>query len=179
MSKLVILSEIDCLELLRGRNIEPSEFYTDFNAFKNRASIFDDVIVVCILAGTCQFSKRHILEYCTTLSKRSKDDFDDGIKDLYILSDTILANCKSYYLYRDFPFKFSHYSGWKCRQSVVEFWEKLEYEHCISSDDCQCFYSEYDKSDSTRIMKNLENRFSELDELIGLIKIPQIGNATE
>lgn len=178
MSKLVVLTEIDCLDLLRRKGIHPEEYFTDFEKFKNRASFFEDVIVVCIMAGTCQFSKRHILEFCTTLSKRSRDDFDTGIKDLYILSDTVLPNCKSYYLYRELPIVFSQYSGWKCRQKEVRFWEKLEYEQS-NDEDCQCYYSEYDRSETTRIMKSLETRFSELDELIGLIKIPQIGNVTE
>lgn len=178
MSKLIVLSEIDCIDFLRRKEIYPSEYYTSFEDLKNRVSFLQDAIIVCILAGTCSFSKRHILEFCMMLQKRAENEFDNGVKEVYILTDTVLPNCKSYYLYRDIPLSFTHYKGWSKKKENLDVWGSLEYDKC-SADNCLCFYSDYDKQDSTKTLKSINQRFSELDELIDLIKIPQINVTSE
>lgn len=177
MANLVVLSEIDCLDLLKRKGIYPSRFYTDFETFKNHSPIFDDVIVVCIFAGTCAFSKRRVLEAMMNLRKRANED-PESIKGVYILSDTILSGCKSYYLYRSIPLSVSKYSGFRCVSGVIKFWERLSYDKCSESN-IKTFYSDYDKGSSKELIKKLEERYKETDELIPLIKIPEIVTVSE
>lgn len=174
MRNLVLLSEIDCLDMLNQRGVYPSEYFTSFEAFKNRLSFFSDAVIVCILAGTCAFSKRHILETCMVLQNRADDDFDNGINEVFILSDTVLPNCKThYYLYRDVPFSFTRYRGWSKKETNLDIWGSLKYDKC-RPEKCIKYYSDYDKCDSTKTLRIINQRFSELDELIHLIKVPEI-----
>ena len=165
MSKLIILSEIDCLELMQSKGIMPSEYYTDFETFKDRASIFNDCIVVCLLAGTSHF--------CRNLSKSINSEYGSGIKDIYILSDCVLNNCDSYYLYHELPVKFDWYKRWSCKKKGLTFWDKLQYEACEPKN-CACYYSEYDKSDTMNLERKINERYRAMDDLIDIIQKPDL-----
>ena len=173
MDKLIILSEIDCLELMQSKGIMPSEYYTDFETFKDRSSIFNNCIVVCLLAGTSHFSKRRLIELCKNLSKSINSEYGSGIKDIYILSDCILGNCDSYYLYRELPVKFDWYKHWQCKRKDIEFWSKLQYEPC-SPENCVKYYSNYDKADTMELENKINNRYRGMDDLIEVIQKPDL-----
>lgn len=113
MSKLVVLSEINCLGYLQRNGISPMEFYTDFAQFKNRSVSFQDVTVLVIFAGTCRFSKRLVLEFVQVLRKRVESEYDNGIVSCIVLSDTVLPSCSDYFLYRNTPLDCVEFNKWK------------------------------------------------------------------
>lgn len=112
MSKVVVLSEIDCLGYLRAHGFYPSEFYTDIELFRTRSMFFNDVIVMVLYAGSCIFSKKKVEDLTKTLHERAISD-ETGISDLIIVSDSILAHCDDYFLYQNNPLTCVRYSGWK------------------------------------------------------------------
>lgn len=125
MANLVVLSEINCIAYLQKHGIVPSEFYTDFELFKNHAVSFSDTVVLCLFAGTCRFSKRRVLEYCGVLRKRMESEYDKGIKDVVVLSDTVLPTCSDYYLYNNTPIKCAKFKKWKSVGSLVNLTDVL------------------------------------------------------
>ena len=109
MTRVIVLSEINCLDYLKFIGITPDEFYTDYNLFKKKAFTFRDATVICIFAGTCRFSKRVVLETMTAIEKRS---VEDSLRVL-ILSDTLLPQCPDYFVYSNSVGTCIEYSGTK------------------------------------------------------------------
>lgn len=117
MSKVVVLSEINCIKYLRAHGFQPDEFYTDIELFRTRSVFFNDVIVVVLYAGSCIFSKRKMDELTKTLNERAMSE-DTGIADLIIVSDSILPHCNDYFLYQNSPLSCVRYSGWKPKSGL-------------------------------------------------------------
>ena len=174
MSRLVVLSETDTLGYLLSHSIKPSEFYTDFDMFKNRAVTFSDVKVICIFAGTCRFSKRLVLELCAILRARIENTSDSAIKDLILLSDTVLPTCDSYYMYSNTPLFAVPFKNWKAIGGTQELKDILgDYE---PSTLCERYLLDSDFGCNHKALDTVREISHKDAELISLIKVPDLEN---
>lgn len=128
MSKLVVLSEVNCIEYLRKHGVYPSQFYTDIQTFENMASFFTDVKVVCIISGNSLFSKGKQHEVFKFLDERMQDGASTSISGYYVLSDVQIEG-RPYYKYDKNLSNVSLVSGRKVTP-VPDFWKKLD---CVPS----------------------------------------------
>lgn len=126
MSKLVVLSEVNCLGYLVKHGIYPGQFFTDIQAFENMSSFFTDVKVVCILSGNSLFSKAKQQEVFKFLETRMQDEDSTSIKEYFILSDFALEG-RPYFRYDKTLSSLQYVTG-KRSVPVPDFWKKLDYE---------------------------------------------------
>lgn len=171
MANLIVLSEINNLSYLNSIGIIPYEFYTDLTSFKERSSIFDNAEIVIILAGTCAFSKKHVIELYNTLLKRSANTKDLGVASVILLSDTKLPSCSSYYLFkRDFK-QMSLYSEWKFKElspDIIDSIKKKSFDGNTVT-----YLSNYDKCDDSKLIEKIRSNRNSEDDLKDLIKVPE------
>ncbi len=171
---LAVLAEIDCLENLQSRGIYPDEYFTDFEAFKNKSVSYRDCTVVIIIAGTCQFSRRHIIEFIKTLFKRQENKQDTGIVGVIVLSDTLLPNIEKYYKFEDSFENFQLYSGKKCRGNAPNVWALIDEYQTKERHTVYSRLSEFDTGNIERILKKPSEKSSSEDALVRLIKVPDV-----
>lgn len=167
---LVVLSEIDCLNVLKSKNVYPAEFYTDLEEFKNRTAFMRDATVLVIFAGNCHFNKRHTLELVKLLMKRAETEKDNGIKNIYIVSDMTLAGIRSYYRYVGNLDVVDIMHGWKCVKTGVDIWRKLSSEPIETI----CHYSKYDSGDVSGVLEQYKTETEEKDEYQELVAVPNL-----
>ena len=164
---LVVLSEINCLHNLNTYGVYPDEFYTDFEAFKNRVVSIEDAQVLIITAGVCRFYKKLLIELCKTLHKRLNDDCDSGIKEFFVLSDTNLPQLEEYYKF---------YNGDLSDCEEFDKWESLGKVDIIShlrgsEKKCSLYLSDFDKVDIEDAVENYKHRHNSEDDYVPLIKV--------
>lgn len=168
MSKVVVLSEFNCINYLRAKGFEPVEFYTDLEEFKERSIFFNDVIVVMILSGACTFPRNRVIELQDTLSQRAITDNDKGVADFIVLSDAILPHCKDYFLYRDNPMNCIRYSGWRVTSNTFHLTD-LVYE---KSKTTTIYLTDRDYGYNPNALDGVRAVDKSEKELISLIKVP-------
>lgn len=171
MSKLVVLAETNCLGYLQKHNIKPAEFYTDFELFKNKASVLQDVKVLVLFKGTCRFSKRLVLDCAETIRKRVEAQ-TSKMQGIYILSDVILPTCKDYYLYAGSPLWGAKCASWKVKGNRQALSEIIgEYE---PSDNPMIYLTSLDfgiDEDALQKVRAVNNYDAQLKEKI---KVPEL-----
>lgn len=167
---LVVLSEINCLETLKAKNVCPDEFYTDLDEFKNRTVFMKDATVLVIFAGNCRFNKRHTLEFVKTLMRRADTERDSGIKRVYIVSDMTLAGIRSYYKYSGNLDKVDIMHGWSCVKEGIDIWRKL----ATGERETVCHLSVYDTGEVEPLIEQYKDETNTPDEYIGLIQVPNL-----
>lgn len=172
MSKLIVLSEIDCLTYLLRTLVKPNEYYTDFEEFSNHVAHFTDTTVVIILGGACVFGKRRVLDLYKMLSLRADDESDTGINDVYLLSDICFPTCEEYYFFENEPTLCREYSYLKQVGNPVAVLSSIEHEEPESIQVHLSVLSSGDKyvpekRDKTKL--EIEN-----DALLDLIKVPTL-----
>lgn len=170
MADLIVLSEIDCVDYLKSLGIKPKEVYLSFDKFKNSAYYFNDVVVVCILAGTCKFSKKILAEFLGSIRERGKDDEDEGVVHGYIFSDSVLPRCPHYYLFEDVPIRGTLYRYEKKSSNIEEdLWSKVEYTPSETTEIID---------DSDSLLSDAKSRYTSLlaeeEDLRNLIQVPDI-----
>lgn len=168
MSKVVVLSETNCIKYLRAHGFYPAEFYTDLELFRKRSVFFNDVIVVLIFAGTCIFPRKKMEEIRVLMENRADSD-DKSIVDLIVISQTVLPYCKDYFVYEDTPLLCIRYNGTKKVSNVFNIC-KLEYEQANRT---ITFLSDQDYGFSPTALANVRNRDEDEETLKSLIKIPR------
>lgn len=170
MADLIVLSEINCVDYLKSLGIKPKEVYLSFDKFKNAAYYFDDVVVVCILAGTCKFSKRVLAEYLGNVRERGKDEEDKGVLHGYIFSDSVLSRCPHYYLFEGAPIKGRLYRyERKSSNALEDLWSKIEYTPSETTeiiDDTDVLYNQ--------AKSRFSNAMGVDKDLMNLIQVPEI-----
>lgn len=167
MSKVVVLSETNCIGYLRAHGFYPAEFYTDLEIFKTRSIFFNDVIVMLIYAGTCIFPKRKMEEVQKLLEDRVKVK-DGGIVDLIVVSNTILPYCEDYLYYEDTPMECVRYSGEKKTSGVFPI-RSLDYEQASTT---ITFLANQNYGFAPEALKNVREKSAEEEKLRSLIKAP-------
>lgn len=167
MSKLIVLSEIDCHKFLDSRGINADEFYTDFKMFKNKSSSFYDCNVVIIFAGACHFSKRHVIDMIRQLEKRVSNASDDGIRSLLVFTDIIMPRLKKYYKFQGKLANVSEYSGWKVTVKKSPIWDEIP---DGENDNTAYFYSDFDKGYIEGLREEYKSATTVDEDLRPLIK---------
>lgn len=167
---LVVLSEIDCLDYIRAKGVHPAEFYTDIEAFKNNAVLFQDATILVIFAGNCRFNKKHTVKLVKDLMKRSESKSDRSIAHIYVVSDLTIAGLKSYYKYEGSIDTVKIMRGWDAVKDGVNIWLKLRNKEC----ETKTYYSAYDKGDITGALSEYEDRYRGEDSYRELIQVPDV-----
>ena len=166
----VILSEIDCLDVLNAKGVYPDEFYTDFEIFKNNMPFFREATVIVIFAGNCRFNKKLTLEVVKSLMKRASSDTDNGIKAVYVVSDITIAGLNSYYKYEGSINTVSVMRGWKEVLKDTNIWKKL----ASPKKESVKYLSRFDSGDISEPLKRYQERERAEDEYKKLIKVPNL-----
>lgn len=179
MSKLLVLSEIDCSDFLHSIGVYPDEFYTDFMLFKNHASSFSDADIIVLFAGSCQFSKRHVLDIVRTLQKRADDENDSGVNSLTVFTDVFLPSVKRYYKFQGRLSNISEYSGWKLKERDSQIWSRVPRGSSSSEDKESYFLTPYDTGDVSKLKEDYKNAFSIDEPLRALIQKPNFSSISE
>lgn len=174
MSKLVVVSEIDNLKYLHTQGIKPSEFITDFEVFKSRSSIYRDVIVLFVLAGTCNFSRRKSVELISILKEREESIHDSGIRSVFVVSDAYQPLINGYFKFQNNFSRLDYYSGYKLKQKDYKLFDKLRYEACDSP---VLYLKKEHTGDVDEIRQRIHSKNREDDELIPLIKSPDVSKS--
>lgn len=167
MSKVIVLSETNCIDFLRANGFEPAEFYTDVDLFTKKAIFFNDVIVVVLFAGACSFSMRKMHDICKNLHERAISD-DNGVSDLLLISDSIMSNWDDYFLYRDNPLKCVRYSRYKATSGLFDL-TSLKYDKSPTTD---VFLTDADYGYNEKALEEVRDIDTQEEELIKLIKVP-------
>lgn len=165
---LVVLSEINCLKKLNYNGIYPDRFYTDVDAFRNGAISFSDASVIIIFAGSCSFNKKHTLELVKALKKREGNESDNGIKGVFVVSDSTLPLNFEYYLFEIDLFDVTLQVG-KKNKGEVDFWGSVS----TVKKDSDLYLSVYDRGIYNRDSM-ISKRASSEESLIRLIKTPDV-----
>lgn len=121
---LVVLAEVDCLDYLQNLGVYPDAFYTDFKAFKSDTVMFDEVDVLIIFVGACQFNRQAVLSFSTSLRHRVEDELADSIRSVEVLTDLTLPKEIEYPYYRfeNRLDQLKKVQGNKVGPYVVDFW---------------------------------------------------------
>lgn len=159
-------------------DIYPNEFYTDFMLFKNRAASFNDADIIVLFAGSCQFSKRHVLDIVRTLRKRADDEKDTGIRSLTIFTDVFLPSIDKYYKFRGKLTSVSEYSGWKVKEKDSDIWSRVPHGSRGMYTEA-CYLTPYDNGDVTKLREAYKNVSSSHEGYRGLIKKPDFSSISE
>lgn len=177
MSKLLILSEIDCSSFLNSIGIYPDEFYTDFMLFKNKAFTFSDADIIIMFAGSCHFSKRHVLETVKILQGRADNPDDVGVNSVTIITDIFLPSVHKYYKFQGRLANISEYSGWRCVHKESNIWGRIPRGTNASNE--SYFFTKYDKGDVSKLRKEFKALDSPDEGLRALIKKPDFSRISE
>lgn len=165
---LVILSELNCIDKLNNHGIYPDKFYTDVDAFRNSAISFSKANIIIIFAGSCSFNKKHTLELVKSLKKREANERDNGITNVFVLSDSDLPlNC-DYFRFETDIFDLTLQSG-KRNKGAVDFWGSVS----TQKKEAELYLSSYDKGVYDENMA-FHKRASSEESLIRLIKTPDV-----
>ena len=177
MGKLLVLSEINCSKFLNSKGIYPDEFYTDFMLFKNRSSTFNDVDVIVLFAGSCSFSKRHVLDIIKVLRKRADDDFDRGVRSLTVLTDIFLPKVNKYYKFQGTLRNISEYSDWNLVEKNSNIWDTIPRG---TGQGKQAYYlTPDDMGDVRQLKEDYKNLYSADEDLRNLIQKPDFSRISE
>lgn len=171
---LAILSEINCLDYINGRGIYPDEYFTDYEMFKNRYVSYKDATVVVILAGTCRFSKRHVIELIKNLYKRVENEKDTSIKNVFVISDSVINNLDVYYKFEGNLDICKKCSYQKEKKEVLDIWLTVDEYQTQTAHESAIFYSDFDKCNLGKLNEPKNKKASTEDELIRLIKKPDV-----
>lgn len=177
MSKLLVLSEIDCSKFLNKNGIYPDEFYTDFMLFKNKAATFIDADVLILFAGSCHFSKRHVLDIVRTLQRRASNEKDNGIKSLTIFTDVFLPSINRYYKFQGSLSNISEYSGWKLVSKNSDIWSRVP--RGIATSREFYFLTPFDKGDIEHLRQEYKSTTTTDEPLRDYIKKPNFSSISE
>lgn len=162
----VCLSEIDCLGYLQSKGIYPDEFYTDFELFKSKTVVHQDMDILVIFAGCCFFKKRLVCEFITHLRGRMGRSNDSGVSSVTVLSDSVLPKIDDYYRYSGAPVEFVKYNGWSKVGSAEGVLDRFK---DLGKRTTKRFLSQAVMDDI--VIGDSEKK---VDEMIGIIKIPHI-----
>lgn len=165
---LVVLSELNCIDKLNNHGIYPDKFYTDIDAFRNSAISFNNANIIIIFAGSCSFNKKHTLELVKSLKKREDNQRDNGVTNVFVLSDTELPlNC-DYFRFEFDLFDLTLQSG-KKNKGKIDFWGSVS----TQKKEAELHLSDYDKGVYNED-SSISKRASSEESLIRLIKIPDV-----
>lgn len=170
MSKLVILAENNCIKYLREHGLYPSEFYTDVEMFKERSMFFNDVTVLMLFSGSDVFSHKQADELIRLLDDRALS-LDKAVSDLIILSNTVMPNCKDYFLYQNTPFSCVRYSKAKPTSGTFDLHE-LQYEHAKTT---VTYMRDADYGFAPDALERVRQNAHADDDILSLIRIPKFG----
>ena len=172
---LAVLSEIHCLDYLNERGIFPDEYFTDFELFKNRSVSYQDATLVIILAGVCHFSRRHTVEFIKQQYKRKENKDDKGIRDVFVLTDAYIPNLDLYYKFQDNLDEFQKINGMSLLSTAkIDIWTIIDDYQTEGEHKTSVYLSDYDVGSSDEIVDKIKNTSSSEDELIRLIKCPDV-----
>lgn len=166
---LLVLAEFDCLDYIHSKGVYPDAFFTDFETFQHHLIVKNNVDIVILLAGTCQFSKRVIQDYVTTLKERISSDTDTGVRSVCVLSDTELKKTDDYYLYHSRPDLFYHVQNGKKSKKLEDVWEKYRSEE----KECAKYLV---RQNLDELSKAIKARRDKDDELLEIIQVPHLNS---
>lgn len=169
---LVVLSEINCLEQIKGQGVYPDLFYTDYNLFKNHAVSFQQADIIVMFVGTCLFNRKLVTETVKNLMKRAENTKDTGIRSITIISDGQHPLINHYYRFvGDFA------SAVACKgydevkgAKPVNVWSAFRSE----PKETKIYLSSYDTGNDSKAKEEYEHRFNTEDEYAKLIKVADI-----
>lgn len=174
MAKLVVLCERDILEYLQKHGVKPFEFYTDLEKLQERAVLFSEVHLLVIYCGSTRLSHKRVNDFLERCNERIKNENDNGILSISVMSDSILTGQNQRYIYYSENL-FSDIDIYVGKNKVDEdddFWEEL-LSKCEPCDECQKFL--YDSSEA--LEKGLEEYKKNLQtqkNIRSMIKIPRV-----
>lgn len=171
---LAVLTEINCLDYLYERGIFPDEYFTDFELFKNRCTGYKDATIVIITAGLCRFSRRKTVELIKSQVKRANNEKDTGVNRVFVISDTVIPNLDEYYKFQDNLDIFSQYRGDRIRKNNIDVWSIVDDYQTEGKHDTVIFLDPADKNDTNELREVCKNKKSFEDDLIRLIKRPDV-----
>lgn len=166
---LLVLAEFDCLDYIHSKGVYPDAFFTDFDMFQHHIIVKNDVDIIIMLAGTCQFSKRVMQDYVTSLKERISSDTDNGVRSVCVLSDTELKNTDDYYFYRSRPDLFYHVQNGKRSKKLEDVWERYKSEER----ECAKYLVKQNLDD---LRKTIQSRHDKDDELLDIIQVPHLSS---
>lgn len=164
---LFLLSEIECLDFIKSVGVYPDEYYTDFELFKNRVALADDTDIIILMAGTCQMSKRIIIEIATQLRRRAEDTTDKGIRSVCLMADTKLNIQMEYFYYEDRPLFFKKCENGKMSNIVLDVWEQYR----SDEKDVISHIKHINRDDKAEAIQDRQDKD---DALLKVIKVPEI-----
>lgn len=167
MSRLIILSEVNNLKYFLAHGVVPSEFYTDLEAFSRRSVYFRGVTVLCVFQGTCNFSKKGVVEMCEGLRTQLKETGGE----VHIISDTYLPLCTDYYRYKKTPMVLVHYNKWKADSKVKRLQQTVSFENAGKT---TTYLREQDYGVSSSALEKIRSVNPVEKDLIALIRRPDI-----
>lgn len=176
MSKLIVLSEVNCLKILEYKGLQLDEFYTDFNLFRNRSSSFTDANVVIIFTGSCRFSKKHVFETIKVLEARVNEEYDNGIKSVTVISDSMLPSVNKYYKFQGSLDNISEYSGWSLKKKTSDIWGRIPKG---SGEPVQLFLTDFDTGNINNLKISQVSLHSSDESLRKLIRKPDFSSISE
>lgn len=165
---LVCLSEFYCLPALNQLDVYPDEYFTDYELFKHRLVSMVGVDLLVVLAGTCRFNKRHIIEFLK-LTMRNVGS-NGSINKVYIVTDTAIPALSEYYKFTGSIRTVDLYHGWKKVKAGVDLWGILSSEPKESN----VYLAVKDTGDTSSFIAAWEKRKNSEDELQGLIRIADV-----
>lgn len=148
MKKLVILSERNILNYLKGLDIRPYSFYTDFNLFKTKSQYLMNSVVLVIFSGACNFSVKQVCDCIKDLKARANKVADNGVLDVVTISDFKISSLNDYYIFDSDITQLTRYNGkelYISKDSTIMQHLKIKPEHVNLLDRL-----DYDKSDEVK-----------------------------
>lgn len=174
MAKLVVLCERDILEYLQKHGVKPFEFYTDLEKVQERAALFSEVHLLVIYCGSTRLSHKRVSDFLDRCNERIKNENDNGILSVSVISDSIMTGQNQrYYYYSESLFSdIDVYVGKNKVDEDDDFWDKL-LESCEPCENCSKFL--YDSGEALKAnveeyRKNLQSQKS----LRSMIKVPRV-----
>lgn len=163
---LAVLSEINCLNQLQTMEVYPDFFSTSFNEFKNHVVTFNDCTVLIILAGTNRFYRKHVVELSRGLSSYS------NINKVIVITDTTIPSIGIHYKMCGNLHHLDEYNGWDLIKNKSDILTTLkgELKQPIVK------LSHYDRGILHKADMDWTKRKSSEDELIALIKVPNLNS---
>lgn len=177
MGKLLVLSEIDCRDFLKSRGIFPDEFYTDFVLFRNKSASFTGCDVFILFAGSCHFSKRHVLDIIKTLKRRAANEKDNGINSVTVFTDVFLPTLDKYYKYQGKLSNISEYSHWKLIEKASPVWSQVP--KGSGGTDLVSYLTDYDRGEVDSLKETYIKSLEGDSALRALIQKPNFSYISE
>ena len=171
---LVVLAEIDCLDYLQSQGIMPDEYYTDYEVFKQRCASFKNATELIILAGSCQFNKRHTTEFIKAQVKRQNNPNDKGISNVIVLTDYMIPTLELYYKFDDNLDEVYKCSGWKKAKTPTDIWGVVDESQTKVKHEIAMYLSDFDQGNAEKAREKSKSYYSKEEELIRLIQQPDV-----